>query len=277
MSPVTTVKGCLLDNDFRPYDYKNRCWTEPPKAIAFDAVKDKLPTFSGVTSEYIIPEFTPISDQGGAGTCVTNTMCDGCEMLLGLEHGADKVVQLSRRHLYWTSRYTHKSTDEDRGTYPSAAAWQMQAIGVMPEEYFPYSDALADLVVSPPLESYTMASENRVSGHFRLVTDDELLLDDVDRCVRSNNPVGFGTAVTEEFKGYRGGGAVFPRPSGGLAGRHAMLIIGVRYRNARREFLLRNSWSIHWGDGGHVWVDEDYITWSQSVDFWMLTRMQLID
>jgi C1A family cysteine protease len=277
MSTITTVKGCLLDRDFRVYDYKNKSWKAPPKPVAFTEVKSKLPTFAGVTNEYVIPEHTPISAQGGAGTCVANAMCDGCEMLLGLEHGASKVVQLSRRHLYWTSRYTHRMTDEDKGTFLSAAAWQMQEVGVMPEEYFPYSDALADLVVSPPLEAYTMASENRVTGHFRIVTRGDELLDDIEQCIRSNNPVGFGTAVADDFKRYRGGGAVFPRPTGGLVGRHAMLIVGVRYRDGRREFLLRNSWGGLWGDGGHVWVDQDYITWRESEDFWMLTRMQLID
>lgn len=268
MSAVFTVKGCLQDADYRPIE-------KPPPTIQFDKVRSKLTGLQGATSEHIIPEYTPISNQGRAGTCVANTMCDGLETLLGLEHGRGNVVQLSRRHLYWIARYTHGATGIDMGTHLHAAAWQMQEVGVMPEKYFPYSDKGKDLTVSPPLESYSMASENRVKGHFRIVTHRQGRLDDCEQSIRSNHPVAFGTVVTDSFRKYKSG--VFHRPSDASKGSHAMLMVGVRHRDGRREFMWRNSWGTSFGINGYIWVDEDYVTWSATRDLWMLTRMQLID
>lgn len=269
MPAIILVKGCLEDKDYAPKK-------KPPKVRHFDRLRGTLADLSNVTQEYIIPEYTPVSDQGTAGTCVPNTMCDGLEILLGIEHGPSKVVQLSRRHLYWVSRYTHGATDMDMGTYLHAAAWQLQEVGVCPEKYFPYSDKEDDLIVSPPLETYSMASENRVTGHFRIVSRSNQRLDDIEQSIRSNHPVPFSTVVTESFMKYSGGG-VYGRPSDRSKGRHAMLMVGVRHRNGKREYLWRNSWGTLWGNNGHVWVDEDYVVWSETKDTWMLTRMQEID
>ena len=270
MSAVVKVGGyCLEDKDFNPKK-------PAPKVEEFDQLRSKLAGLDNITQEHIIPEYTPISDQGSAGTCVANAMCDGLEMLLGLEHGPSKVVQLSRRHLYWIARYTHGGTHADMGTYLRAAAWQLQEVGVCPEEYFPYSDRQDDLVISPPLDTYSMASENRVTGHLRIVSRGQQRLDDIEQAIRSNHPVAFGTVVTKSFMKYPGDG-VYGRPTDSSRGRHAMLMVGVRHRNGKREFLWRNSWSIGWGDVGHVWVDEDYVMWGETKDIWMLTRMQLID
>jgi C1A family cysteine protease len=266
---ICTVKGCLEDADYNPIKV-------PPPTIQFDAVRGKLAGLDNVSLEHIIPEYTPVSSQGRAATCVANAMCDGLEMLLGLEHGADKVVQLSRRHLYWVARVTHRATNVDMGTSLHAAAWQAQEVGVCAEEYFPYSDREEDLVVSPPLETYSMASENRVTAHLRITATGTQGADDIEQSIRSNNPVAFGTAVTNSFQAYRGEG-VFGRPTDTIKGRHAMLVVGVRYNNGRREFLWRNSWSAGWGFNGHIWVTEEYMTWTQTKDRWMLTRMQLID
>jgi C1A family cysteine protease len=264
-----TVKGCLPDKEFSN--------AKAPVVRVFGSFIDKLERTAGATSaEHRIPEHTPIGNQGGAGTCVANAMCDGLEILLGLEHGPDAVVQLSRRHLYWTARATHKATNVDSGTHLRAAAWQLQEIGVCREQYFPYSDSLKKLTTAPPVSCYTMASENRVTGHFRITTRGQNRLDDVERAVRANHPVAFGTAVAQPFMDATGKAVLKPTKSN-IVGRHAMLVVGVRKSGSRREFLWRNSWGMGWADFGRVWVDEDFMTWGQTEDLWVLTRMQEID
>ena len=264
-----TVMGCLPDKKFQN--------VKAPVIKIFSKFVNKLKRTSGAVSKsYCIPEYTPISNQGGAGTCVVNAMCDGLEILLGLEHGADSVVQLSRRHLYWTARATHNATGEDAGTYLQAAAWQLQVIGVCREEYFPYSDLTKNLTKAPPLRTYTMASENRVTGHFRITTKGQNRLDDIEQAIRANHPVAFGTAVAKPFMEATGKVTIKPTKTN-IVGRHAMLVVGVRKSGERRQFCWRNSWGTGWANNGHVWVDEDFMTWNQTDDIWVLTRMQEID
>jgi C1A family cysteine protease len=269
MSSRITVKGWLPDSQF-----KN---AKAPTIRVFGSVIDKLKrTAKATPSEYCIPEYTPISNQGDAGTCVANAMCDGLEILLGLEHGPEAVVQLSRRHLYWTARATHKSTNVDSGTHLRAAAWQLQEIGVCKEEYFPYSDSLKKLTAAPPVSCYTMASENRVTGHFRITTKGQNRLDDIEQSVRADHPVAFGTAVAQPLMDATGKVVLKPTKNN-ILGRHAMLVVGVRTAGSRRQFRWRNSWGNYWADFGHIWVDEDFMTWNQTDDLWVLTRMQEID
>lgn len=264
-----TVMGCLPDSEFEN--------AKAPVIQVFAKLVDRLKRHSGsVSRSYCIPEYTPVSNQGGAGTCVVNAMCDGLEILLGLDGGAQAVVQLSRRHLYWTARATHKATGKDNGTYLRAAAWQLQAVGVCREQYFPYSDLTKDLTKAPPLNTYTMASENRVTGHFSITTRGQNRLDDIERAVRANHPVAFGTAVAKPFMDATGKTALKPTKTN-ILGRHAMLVVGVRKAGERRQFCWRNSWGTSWADNGHVWVDEDFMTWTQTKDLWVLTRMQEVD
>ena len=279
MSAIQTVAGgCLPDRQYRYLDRKRNKRVRPPGVKSFSQVKDHLPSSSGVRDQYVIPIHTPISNQGRAGSCVANATCDACEIVLGVQHGAHNVIQLSRRGHYWVSRYTHGSTDWDGGTYLRAAAWQAQEVGFVREEYFPYSDKFNDLIVSPPLEYYTMAGENRVTGHFRFTTVGQAYLDDVDRSVRANHPVAFGTVVNKDFQRYRGGGHVIHRPTVyNRKSRHAMIVVGVRWVGNIRQYLWRNSWSRRWGDDGYCWVDEAYMGWGETKDSWMYTRMNLVD
>jgi C1A family cysteine protease len=267
MSTVIRLKGCLRDAYYRPL-------RTAPRILPFDKLRGALSARD--VQSYCIPEYTPISDQGLAGTCVANALCDGLEMLLGLEAVEQRTVQLSRRHLYWVARVTHGATDVDAGTYLHAAAWQLQEVGVCEEKYFPYSDRERDLIVSPPLSTYNMASANRVSHHVRLVTRGKALGDDVAHSVRADHPVAFGTLVYPSFMKHRGD-SVYGTPAQERAeGRHAMLVVGVRYNGGQREFLLRNSWGKRWGREGHAWVTEEFITRRDSSDFWTLTRMQKV-
>ena len=45
----------------------------------------------------------------------------------------------------------------------------------------------------------------------------------------------------------------------GVAGKHAVVIVGVREEAGARIFLARNSWGTLWGDAGHAWVPALYI------------------
>jgi len=66
--------------------------------------------------------------------------------------------------------------------------------------------------------------------------------------------------------------ALRPDPST-IQGGHATILTGVQTVAGRMQFLLRNSWGTSWGKNGHIWLDQDYVTWPYATDFWSMTRM----
>ena len=231
---------------------------------------EQITKFAGLYSEHIIPEHTPVSDQMNIGACASNACVDMFEILDGLE-GSDAVEQMSRLWLYWLARYLVGDTDKDGGSYIRANLHQLRKVGAILESDFPYEYAnLYPKQVDADL--YTMASNNRIESFYSITSEGKQRADEIELAVRTNHPVVFGTGVSSAFTRYRGGGQVWTPPSD-IHGYHAMLIVGVRYQGGQRQFLLRNSWSKSWGDNGHVWVDESYITWNKSVDFWVGTKM----
>jgi hypothetical protein len=76
----------------------------------------------------------------------------------------------------------------------------------------------------------------------------------------------FGIAIHESFFSYNTsdtGWVTMPLPGEAVIGYHAMAICG--YDDARKLFLVRNSWGPHWahnndrGYAGHAWIPYEYI------------------
>src|SRR6185436_12838274 len=117
----------------RVYDRKTRQFSQPDWGQLdrpFAAIATPLRQVAGswdLASEHVIPEYTPISDQGVAGSCVANSWCDMYEVLIGLET-PNSVPQLSRRFAYWIARYLTGDTGKDDGTYLRSMAQQFKNI-----------------------------------------------------------------------------------------------------------------------------------------------------
>lgn len=242
------------------------------KDRAFMSIQSQLVKSWEVYAQHIIPEFTPVSNQGAAGSCVGNGWCDAVEILIGLKYGEGAVVQLSRRFAYWISRYLHSATDVDGGTYLRAMGHQFKKVGVVLEKVMPYSDIRSDIVgkkASPKLEHYAMASNNRIEGFYRLSSYSAQMLQEAEIAIRSNHPVIIGIPVTEEFQQCRSA-RVFLRPEEkDYTGHHCVIIVGVRFVDDKRQWLIRNSWSKAWGDEGHCWISDQYFALSN--DTWVAT------
>jgi len=232
-----------------------------------------MPAFAAVgatSSEHVIPEHTPISNQLSLSSCVANCVGDLLEIIIGLEDPAN-VVQISRLHLYWSARSYTRDTGKDEGTFIANAIDSLRTLGVCREETWPYD--VTKVFAQPPLRAYKESLDNKVLEYYRIYGGATSRADGVEVAVRANHPVTIATAVDNSFIAYRGGGKVWMPPSSWV-GYHAMIVVGVRTTaNGRREFLLRNSWGAGWGDNGHAWVHESYIGWDQTSDTWVVTRL----
>ena len=271
---IATVRGYLPDKDMPFHDdmdaYEDS-WEK--KDRPFGQIQSAMVGTWNLETEHLIQEFTPISNQGNAGTCVANAWCDAVEMLVGLKYGEQKVVQLSRRFGYWISRYLHSATDEERGTFLRAMGHQFRKVGVILEKVMPYSDDRNLLVgkkASPKLEHYTMASNNRIKGFYRLGAGGAQMLKEAEVAIRSDHPVVFGVPVGLTFTRTRTL-QVFGPPDD-TVGNHCMIVSGVRYVDGSRQWFIRNSWGSHWGEDGHCWITDAYLELSD--DTWVGTLLE---
>ncbi len=253
--------------------------------IGVESFNAKITQFSAMVSPqydiHIIPEFTPISNQGLLNSCVGNAVADCFEILKGLEDPA-QVQQISRLFLYYDARNYTGETNVDNGCYIHNALNSLTKLGACREIMWEYN--INNVFVQPPLEAYREASDNTISSFFQITATGADRINQIELAIRANHPVIFGTRVSSEFQNYNNGtDKVFSIPTDDVGG-HAMIIVGVRTNAAgQKEFYVRNSWGNTFGlqgvnaigqsESGHCWVSADYMAWAQTNDIFVATRM----
>lgn len=278
-------KGAEMSRiDDLPYSACNGFRTDPDAPLdktimSFDRLKMSIVSAPS-EGEHIIPEHTPISEQGNAPSCTANVACDIAEALIGLED-VSKVVQLARRAAWWLARRQEGTEKEFCGVRLSTMFRVLAEIGACPESVWPYdppsgNEALLEWATKKPkLAAMEIMSDNKLTGWAQIFEMEEALLDAIDYAIFANHPVGFGTAIDETFRQYRGDLDTVLRPPenpDNVIGRHAIAIFGRRVKKQRRNYLIRNSWGTGYGFNGHVWVDQSYITWSEASSHTVGTR-----
>jgi hypothetical protein len=132
--------------------------------------------------------------------------------------------------------------------------------------------------MQPPIKAYKQAFDNKITNFYKITSSDNQRLDDVEFAIKANHPVVFSTLVSKDFTQAFGDISIWDHPTdeNNVAGRHAMIITGVRYlANGSREFYWRNSWGRDWGMGdGHTWVKDSYVAWNMTADLYVPTYMQ---
>src|SRR5207249_6396066 len=79
-------------------------------------------------------------------------------------------------------------------------------------------------------------------------------------CLADGYPFVFGFTVYETFESDRvakTGVVPMPKPREKVLGGHAVLAVG--YDDAKRRFLVRNSWGTGWGTKGYFTMPYDYL------------------
>lgn len=254
-------------------------------APSFDKFKTKFSVRAASTGEHIIPEYTPLSDQGDWPSCTMNAALDTAEALIGLENPS-KVVQLSRRAGWWVARRREGTEKQIVGVRLSTAFRVLEEVGACPEDMWPYempADARNPdgspmtpeqwMMQKPKLAALESMSDNKLLGWARIYETGDAILDAVDYALLANHPVDYGTAIDDPFR-FATGAEVLrpPEDPKKIIGRHAIAIFGRRVRAGRREYWIRNSWGPTWAMGGHVWVDQDYLTWADAMNHTVGTK-----
>lgn len=229
----------------------------------------KLASTTG--SDYELPEYTQLSNQLSLSSCAPNGVADAFEILMGIQD-KNSVKQLSRLFIYYNARNMNNEVDKDEGSYISFCFKSLSTLGVCLEKTWEYN--VNKVFAQPSLWAYQEASDNKINNYYRIF-EDETKLDNIELAIRSNHPVVFGTSISEEFVncGLFDEYPIFNFPKMS-AGRHAQIIVGVKYINGKRYFKVRNSWGSGWGKSGYSLFTEDYINNPDTNDLWVPTLVQ---
>ncbi len=225
-----------------------------------DEVDEAIPTLKTVADIQtpnlvdLRPKCSPVENQAAVGSCVANAIVGALEYHQ-IRNGST-MKDLSRLFVYYNARRLGERIGE-AGTTIQRAMAAILGWGACPASMWPYQTAMVD---ERPSEACYKAAQM-----FKGVQIAQTSWGAGCREALANGlPVAFGMNVAMQDFNSNGPagqtGMLKPPLDGNWAdpsGGHAMLIVG--YDDARHAWLVRNSWGEAWGEGGHVWIDYDYL------------------
>jgi C1A family cysteine protease len=185
-----------------------------------------------------------------------------------------EFVRPSRLFIYYNAREMEHSIQSDSGVQIRNGIKSVAKRGVCPERLWPYR--ATKFRQKPSRKCYVRAAKHPALTYHRV----RQTLKDMKACLAEGYPFVFGFSVFERFeksKKVRHTGHVpMPVLYEQSRGGHAVLAVG--YEEARRRFIVRNSWGIKWGMRGYFTLPYDYlINRDLSQDFWTIRVKPIVD
>jgi C1A family cysteine protease len=202
----------------------------------------------------------PVYDQGQLGSCTANAIA------AAIEFEQKKKFVPSRLFIYYNERVIEGTVESDSGAQIRDGIKSVATQGAPPEKDWPY--VIGKFRDDPPASAFRDAKKDMVTLYQRLIQD----LNTMKGCLASGYPFVFGFTVYTSFESAtvaRTGIVPMPASDEKIIGGHAVLAVG--YDDAKREFLVRNSWGPHWGLKGYFKMPYAYLTTAKlSTDFWTI-------
>jgi C1A family cysteine protease len=209
------------------------------------------------------PQCPPVYDQGTLNSCSANAIAAAI-WFDEAQRGSSRSVSPSRLFIYYNERAREGLTATNapvslRDGYKSVAR-----DGACPDELWPYR---ADLSTrKPPPRCYRQALRHRVISYRRIRRE----LGQFKACLAEGYPFTLGISVYQSLESHRvarSGIVPLPARHEKHLGGHAVLAVG--YEEARRVFIVRNSWGARWGIRGYGLLPYDFLLHpALSWDFW---------
>ena len=143
--------------------------------------------------------------------------------------------------------------------------WRCATLGAPPETDWTYD--IRKFAEKPPAQAYTDAKQDLVSSYARVPH----VLQQMQGCLASGYPFVFGFTVYESFESEnvaKTGIVPMPGSGEGVVGGHCVVAVG--YDDAKRVFIVRNSWGTKWGIKGYCMMPYEYLVRPLSSDFWTI-------
>jgi C1A family cysteine protease len=187
---------------------------------------------------------TPVLNQGNCGSCVAYATIGTLETQMNITRSAP----------FLNMRY---STDMlfacggggcDSGWYPSAAASFLQNTGVTDEACMPATMSATGVDVSCDMKCSDSSSRMQ-----KIASSSTPANVEATKAALKRGPLVTTLDVYSDFIVY--GSGVYKHTTGDYLGGHAVSIVG--FDDAKRAWIIRNSWGPDWGDHGFAYVSYD--------------------
>ncbi len=211
----------------------------------------------------------PIYDQGQLGSCTAQAIAAVLEFDQAKQRQAD-VFTPSRLFIYYNERVILGTVDEDSGAMMRDGIKSVAKQGSPHERLWPY--AVSRFRDKPTSAAYKDGVLHQALLYQRV----RPLIEQLKGCLAGGYPFVFGFSVYDSFESAavaKSGEVSMPGPGEALVGGHAVVAVG--YDEARRRFILRNSWGTAWGQAGYFTMPYDYLLdGGLSDDFWTVTLIE---
>ncbi len=207
---------------------------------------------------------SPIEDQGEIGSCTAQSVVGLLEYLWRQTHG--EHMDGSRLFLYKATRNLLNWTG-DTGAFVRTAIKATRLFGVCPEDYWPYEASKFD--DEPPAFCYSFARSFRAVVYYRLESKVAALRQSLAQGV----PFAFGFTCFQSIDDddvYETGKIPFPGGDESSVGGHAVIAVG--YDDAKKHFIIRNSWGRGWGEKGYGYLPYRYFEDELADDCWCVIK-----
>jgi hypothetical protein len=224
------------------------------------AVAPKLNTFP---SEFRIPYYGVVKNQGEIGSCVAHSLSYTREIQEDEQSGEYKKFSVG---FIYGNRQPGDLQDE--GMYPREALNGLVKYGVVTNDLFPYNLTYPQvkqklLPIMPSL--IEQAKPYRISSYFRINTIDEL-----KSALMNVGPVTGCFPIWESIYTVNSLNTIIPMPpkmdtpTNKFLGYHEMTVVGWR---SDGNLIILNSWGAEWADKGYAYMNPNYPV----AEFWGIT------
>lgn len=206
----------------------------------------------------------PVYNQGQLGSCTGNGIAGAIEF--DQRKLGKKAFTPSRLFIYYNERVMEGTVNQDSGAQVRDGIKSVATIGAPPETDWPYD--IQKFTEQPPAAAYNDAKQDLVLSYARVTQ----MLTQMQGCLADGYPFVFGFTVYESFEGEAvAKTGVVPMPAAGekVVGGHCVAAVG--YDDAKRSFIIRNSWGTSWGIKGYCLMPYEYLLRPNLADdFWTI-------
>ena len=192
-----------------------------------------------------------IEDQDQLGSCTSNAIVGAYEIMLKKKY-PERYDELSRLFLYYNMRLFYDELEKDSGGYLRDGLKALKRYGICAESFWPYDISKFD--VQPPPKSYVDATRRNINYYETTITHAETM-----QVLSLEKPVVIAAKIFRSFDYLNSMNFVVPMPaeSENSIGGHALCIVG--YNLNQRQYIVKNSFGIGWGDNGYCLMPFEYV------------------
>ena len=202
------------------------------------------------------PQFGPVYNQGMTNACVGFSTVGGLGEFYARKRGWN--MRFSPRYLWNLGRKLEGNVDQNVGMYLEDAIKVIDNLGMLPEAAYPFSStnpeepAFASVLTQLPSNAMIeQAKKFRISQGWERVPSVHAM----KKALSEGKPVVFAMMIFSNINNGVNGVIPMPGPNDEPVGGHAIVAVG--YDNAKRHFIIRNSWGAEWGDKGYGYLPYD--------------------